>query len=259
MKKLLLSVFLVLMLVWMGKAQLPERQFDTAHFNKLLVMADHLIESEFCTQMAIRKFSKPEDSPEIEWFSYQQNGKWCTVGGNVSDNTFQIIHHVSFDSLFAMSDYAGPVDTSRLTTSAKVLALANNQFQIVRDTTGIYFDSFVINNPDQTISIFFVPAFQPSGQALYGCEWEYIYNNTGTKALSRNAYINRLTGVWIGQPRELWLNYRNTDKPTLGSVYFALSFRDFFTRLRIDTRISTSTVAKNASGIYTWIHKMKNP
>ena len=257
MKKLLLSISLVFTLVCMGKAQSSNQEFDTIRFNKQLDLANQLIENEFCTQTAIGKFSKLEDVSAIEWFSYKQNNAWYTVGGNVSGDKFKIIHHVTFDSLFTMSDYKGTYDSSRLNAFGFALTSAEKQFQTIRDTTSIYFNSFVINNPDQTISIFYFPAFQPSGQALYGCEWEYIFDETGKNFLSRNIYTNVLTGVWIGQPRELWLNYRNTDKPTLGSVFFALSFRDYFTRIRIDTRISTSTTSKDVNGNYKWIHKLK--
>ena len=257
MKNLLLTVFLISGLVWMGKAQSSIRQFDTVQFNKQLEFANQLVENEFFTQMAIDKFSQMEDVSAIEWFSYKQNNEWFTVGGNVSGNKFKIIYHVAYDTLFSTTDYKAAFDTSRLNTAGSALSLANIQFQIIRDTSSIYFNSFVINNPDETISIFYFPAFQPSGQALYGYEWEYIFDKTGKNLLSRNAFTNILTGVWIGQPRELWLNYRNTDKPTLGSVFFAQSFRDYFTRIRIDTRISTSTTTKDANGNYTWTHKMK--
>jgi hypothetical protein len=257
MKKLLLIVFLISGLFWMAKAQLSNRQFDTVQFNKQLELANQLTENEFCTQTAIGKFSKMEDVSVIEWFSYRHNNAWYTVGGNVSGDKLKIIHHVAFDSLYTMSDYTGTYDTSGLNAYGLALSLANSQFQSIRDTTSIYFNSFVINNPEQTISIYYFPAFQPSGQALYGWEWEYIFDKTGKILLSRNAYTNILTGVWIGQPRELWLNYRNTDKPTPGSIFFALSFRDYFTRIRIDTRISTSTTTKDSIGNYSWSHKMK--
>jgi hypothetical protein len=205
----------------------------------------------------MEKFSKLEYVSAIEWFSFYKNNTWHTVGGNVADNKFRIKHDVKTDSVNSVSEYKGSYDTSKLNSLGFALSKANKQFQPVRDTCSIYFNPFVISNPDQTISVWFLPSFQPSGQAIYGYEWEYIFDKSGTEFLRLNSNTNILTGVWIGQPRELWLNYRNTDKPTLGSVFFALSFRDYFTRIRIDTRISTSTIAKNSNGNYTWVHKIK--
>ena len=75
--------------------------------------------------------------------------------------------------------------------------------------------------------------------------------------LRQNALVNTVTGVWIGQPRELWLNYRNTSVPTVGSLFFTLSYGDYFTRIRIDTQFSISTRSKDKNEFYTWTHKIK--
>lgn len=257
MKQNLLFTFLLFLFALPGKSQAPISQFDTTQFNKQLEFANQLIEYEFYTQQAIEKFSKLEDVSGLEWLSYHENNSWHTVGGNVADNKFRIIHHVKTDSINSLSEYNGSRDTSKLNTLGFALSAANVKFQNVRDTCSIYFNSFVIGNPDQTISVWYLPAFQPSGQAIYGYEWEYFFDKSGRNFLRLNSYTNILTGVWIGQPRELWLNYRNTDKPTLGSVFFVQSFRDYFTRIRIDTRISTSTTTKDSRGNYTWVHKIK--
>jgi hypothetical protein len=257
MRKVLLSAIFISVFALMAKAQTSSHVFDTMQFNKQLEFANHLIEYEFYTQLAVDKFSKMPETADSEWFSYQENNTWHSVGGKSTGSTFEIKNHVTYDSLYILSDYRGISDTTKLNALAYALANANTQFQIIRDTSSIYFNSFVISNDDQTISIWYLPAFQPSGQAIYGCEWEYIFDKAGKNLLRKNAYINIITGVWIGQPRELWLNYRNTGKPTIGSVFFALSFRDYFTRIRIDTRISTSTTSKDADGVYNWLHKIK--
>ena len=257
MKKLFLFTFLITVSILSGKAQSSGQVFDTIQFNKQLEFVNHLIEYETYTQLAVDKFSKMPETSHLEWFSFQENNSWHSVGGNSDGNTFVIKNHVTFDSVYTISEYKGISDSSKLNAFGSALSVANSQFQIIRDTSSIYFNSFVTRNPDQTISIRYLPAFQPSGQAVYGCEWEYVFDKPGKNILSQNSFLNRITGVWIGQPRELWLNYRNTDKPTIGSIFFALSFRDYFTRIRIDTRVSTSTTAKDANGNYTWTHKIK--
>lgn len=257
MKKIFLFSILIPVFALFGKAQSSIQGFDTMQFNKQLEFANHLIEYEFYTQLAVDKFIKQPETSDFEWFSYQDNNTWHSVGGNSISNTFVIKNHVTFDSVNTISDYSGISDSSKLNALGSALSLANSQFQIIRDTSSIYFNSFVISNSDQTISIWFLPAFQPSGQAIYGCEWEYIFDKTGNDLLRQNSYTNSITGIWVGQPRELWLNYRKTDNPTIGSVFFAQSFRDYFTRIRIDTRISTSTTTRDTNGNYTWTHKMK--
>ncbi len=256
MKKIL---FLIIMLAFVltGKAQSVLREFDTLRFNENLALASNFIECEFYTQLATSKFSKTENVSSSEWFSYKENNSWHTFAGDSKDNSFKVTKHLTFDSLYTISENTDTYDSVKLVASGSALSLANTQFQIIRDTCNLYFNSFVNRNPDQTVSIWFLPAFQPSGQAVYGCEWEYVFDKTGKKLLRQNSFTNIMTGVWIGQPRELWLNYRNSDKPTVGSVFFSLSFRDYFTRIRIDTRKSTSTTTKDSAGDYTWTHKLK--
>lgn len=257
MSKTLLLILFIPFFALSGKAQSAGHEFDTIQFNQYLDFANQLIEYEFYTKQATDKISQQEDVSVIEWFSYKENNTWHTVGGNFKDDSFRISRHVIFDSINSISDYTGMYDTLKLNASGSALSMANTQFQLIRDTCNLYFNSFVHCNPDQTISVWFLPAFQPSGQAIYGYEWEYIFDKTGKNLVRQNSHTNILTGIWIGQPRELWLNYRNTDKPTVGSVFFALSFRDYFTRLRIDTRVSISTTSKNAAGNYIWTHKLK--
>lgn len=257
MKNLILIVFMVAVFIPAGKAQSTADTFDEIQFYKNLDYADRLLENEFYRQLAVDKLGKDQDISQYLWFSYNSDQIWYTVGGNSSEHNFKILYHVAIDSLNALSEYKGSFDTLKLTAAGNALANANVRFQIVSDSCGIYFNSFVIWNTDQTISIWFLPAYQPSGQAIYGCEWEYIFNETGSEFLRLNSRINPLTAVWIGQPRELWLNYRNTNFPTIGSLYFAQSFHVFFTRIRIDTQLNTSTTAKDYNGIYSWSFKMK--
>ena len=256
MKKKVLFAILIL-LPWIGNTQSQNPTFDSVIFDNQLEIANRFIECEFYTQLAKDKFSKFEDISSTDWFSFVENQTWHTVGGISDGNTFRTTKHITFDSANTISDFTGISDTSKLIASGSALVQANTQFQLIRDTCNLYFNSFVLWNPDKTVSIWFLPAFQPSSQAIYGCEWEYIADSTGKHILRQNSFANRITGVWIGQPRELWLNYRNTEKPTIGSVFFAQSFRDYFPRIRIDTRISTSTTTKDSSGKYSWSHRMK--
>lgn len=257
MSRTYLFVLVILIITFEGQAQSSIQEFDSLKFNKQLEFANQLIDYEFHNHQVIEKFSKMEDVSSIEWFSYFDDNTWKTVGGNKSDARFRILHYVVTDSLNSISEDKNNYDTSKINAPGFALSAANLQFQSIRDTCSIYFSSFVISHPDQTISVWFLPAFQPSGQAIYGCEWEYIFDKSGKKLLSQNSFTTNLRGVWIGEPRELWLNYLNTTHPTIGSIFFALSFRDYFTRIRINTQSSISTTTKNKTGNYIWNHSIK--
>lgn len=258
MTKTLILILFFSTLLLAAKAQQNVLELDTLKFEKQLEFADWLVEYEYFTQLATNYTNnQPDILPVTEWFSYRENNTWHSIGGNITENTFNTSIHVIIDSLFSISEFKGIYDTSTLNASGFALSMAQKLFRPLRDTANLYFNSFLFMNPDQTISIWYLPAFQPSGQAVYGCEWEYIFDKTGKSLLRLNSYSAKITAVWVGQPRELWLNYRAADSPTVGSLFFVQSFRDYFTRIRIDTRISTSTVSKDSGGNYSWIHQMK--
>lgn len=257
MNKLFVLVFAIYIFAPQAKTQTTEKVFDTAQFAKNLDFANWLTEYEYVTQLGAEKFMHQPEINSPVWFSYYMDKEWYIVGGKGENEVFNIIHHLQIDSLSGVNESKVSFDTMMLKTLGIALIQSEKQFQLIRDTSNLFYNSFAFLNPDQTISIWYLPAFQPSGQAVYGCEWEYIFDNNGKKLIRQNSVITKITGIWIGQPRELWLNFRDTDKPTVGSLFFAMSFRDYFTRLRIDTRISTSTTSSDNNGNYTWTHVMK--
>lgn len=257
MKKVFRIILFILVSVPALKAQENIQAFDTSTFSRNLGQANELVECDYITQMAIANLSQKEDVSASDWYSVKISDTWHVIGSSLIGGSLNIDKHFIVDSLYTISVFSGTCDTSRLLAAGYSLDMANRLFQVIRDTSSIYFSSLVHLNPDQTVSIWFLPALQPSGQAVYGCEWEYTFDYSGKNLLKKIFFTNKVTGVWIGQPCELWLNYRNTAAPTVGSLFFALSFRDYFTRLRIDTQKSTSTIWKDNDGNYFWSHKLK--
>ncbi len=253
----ILLITTLLQAAFVARAQNTSQPFDSVQFSRNLELADWLVECDYYTQLSLDYLKRNENISKYEWFSFKQNQNWHTVGGTIINNLFSINKHVFADSLYNISDFTGTFDSASCHAAGHALVTANRLFEVVRDSSSMYFSSFVHFNKDNTISVWFLPALQPSGQAIYGCEWEYVFDNTGNKMLRLNAFINSVTGVWIGQPRELWLNYRNTSVPSVGSIFFTLSYGDYFTRIRIDTQFSISTRSKDKNGFYTWSHNIK--
>jgi hypothetical protein len=252
--------FIFAFVIFCGLSVKPQSDlsgFDTLKFNTDWELASWLYEYEYHTQTAVDKYSRQMENAIGDWFSYKQDGVWHTICGKQVENKFIIFKNIISDSIENSADYVGPYDTTKVTACGIAISKAESYFQLVRDTVNIYFNSFVRYNPDQTISVWFFPALQPSGQAVYGCEWQYIFNKNAKDLIKQQFFINHITGVWIGKPRELWLNYRNTDFPTLGSLFFAFSFCDYFTRIRIDTRLITSTITKGFDDNYDCKHSLK--
>lgn len=196
---------------------------------------------------------------ETTGFCYQESsGKWHILYGTFKNQQFHSLFHFSVDSGFITRGEADLPDTSLVQPCIRALMKASELVNIEGDSAGIHLSQYVRILPDKSVEVFIFPAFQPSGQAVYGVEWEFVFSPRGNVLLNASGYQSAPKGVWIGQPRELWLNYRNTDFPTVGSLFFSWSFKDFFKRIHIDTRLGTFTLSKNSSGWYEWKNKPKN-
>ena len=177
---------------------------------------------------------------------------WHILYGNTSDTGYKPVFHYWVDSLFTLQYNRTNVDNALYQSFSNAIRHCQKAMLSIQDSADIIFNQYIRDLPDQTIEVWILPAFQTSGQAIYGAEWMFRLKPDGSEILDTYTYYSGLKGIWIGQPRELWLNYRDTDSPTPGSIYFAWSFKDYFTKIHIDTRRCTCTIQKNNSGQYYW-------
>ncbi len=255
-----ITILIFIMSVVLGftvKSQNTSLEFDSVKFNRDLELAGWLSDYEYHTQLAVDKLGRQLENSGADWFSFSENNVWYTICGKRMENNFLIFKNILTDSLENVVNFSGAFDTTKVNACGLAISKAETHFQSIRDTMEIYFNSFVCVNPDQTISVWFFPALQPSGQAIYGCEWEFIFDKRAANMIYQKSFVSTIAGVWIGKPRELWLNYRTSISPTLGSLFFVVSFREYFTRISINTQTCTSTISKDQSGNYLWKHKIK--
>lgn len=64
-------------------------------------------------------------------------------------------------------------------------------------------------------------------------------------------------GFKTSPPREIWLNYGEIEKPTLGTIFFVWYYKSYFTKINIDNAKSVSTVIKTDKDGYMWVHVEK--
>lgn len=242
-----------------GKAQ--KYTFDTVAFNQMEVLAKQLVETEDVIEYAKYQlqlqYKVISEDPNLQAYAFPFDNGWIAQFGVLEKSSFKPLIRYEIDSSIRIADTFKFSFSRRDSAFSQALSLSVQQMQAIIDTNSFYFSTVVIENEDKTLSIWYLPAFQPSGQALYGVEWCFNFTSKGDKIVSNRHFIGAIRGVWIGQPREGWLNYRTVNFPTVGSLYFALKYRDYFTRLRIDTLLSVSSTSRNALGGYFWEHKIK--
>ncbi len=104
-----------------------------------------------------------------------------------------------------------------------------------------------------------LPAFETDGTAVFGGEAHYLINAAGVKILKEESYFQRnFRGFKSSPPREIWLNYRELEKPTLGTIFFVWYYKSYFTNITINNARSTSSVVNAGKDGYIWVHVEKD-
>jgi len=235
--------------------------FDIADFNEKMNIAEWLYEYDMIawqTSDSVMKQDKKElERLGSEWFCFEENDIWHAVYGKYENNQFDLVFHFKVDRKGQVSKTNELVDTTFLNRYSRALQTANNQLKILKDTINLRFNQYIKENNDKTFTVWVLPAFQTNNVAIYGGEFIYTIDNNGLKVLKDNSYFQgQFRGFKVGNPREIWLNYRETEKPTLGAIFFVWYYKSYFTKIVIDNAKSTSTTIKSNDN-WTWMHVEK--
>jgi len=250
--------------VFAQKAKETAPKFDVADFNKKFEVAEWLVEYDVVawkTSDEVMKQDKAElEKLGAEWFCFQDKSNlWHAVYGKFENEKFETVFHFTFDKAEKITKSNEKVAAEFLNLHAKSLVTANKQMRSALKSDNVpRFNQYIKQNADQTFSVWIFPAFQPSGIAAYGGEFIYTIDKTGTKILKDESYLQgSFRGFKASPPREIWLNYSELEKPTLGAIFFVWYYKSYFTNIFIDNAKTTSTVVKAENNNYTWVHVEK--
>ena len=234
--------------------------FDAAGFNQKVAVAEWLIEYDNVAWKT-SDVVMAQDEKELaklgkEWFCFQdKNHLWHAVYGKYADNKFEPVFHftMSNDEIARSSD---KLDAEFLNLHAKALITAHAQMKsALKDMPTPPFNQYIKQNDDQTFTVWLLPAFQTDGTAIYGGEFIYTIDKTGEKILKDDSYFQgQFRGFKTTPPREIWLNYGELEKPTLGAIFFVMYYRPYFTNIFIDTAKFTHTIVQDKDKNALWVH-----
>jgi hypothetical protein len=239
--------------------QQQEYSFDSLSFNKNLELAKWLYEYDEISMLAEESLKSPGNenlsAPAAMRFCYKDAANnWHFHSGLLINGEYHPNINYEIDSLYVIHPEALYKDSTVSACLSNALIHCRDAIESITDSSKIHLNQYVRILPDHTLEVWIFPSFQPSGQAIYGVEWMFHLNPGGTALLDSYHYNSGIKGVWIGRPRELWLNYRDTGVPTPGSVFFAWSFKDYFTKVHISSQNQVSNLQKDAAGKYYWNH-----
>jgi hypothetical protein len=244
-------------------ARAIQNEFDVVDFNKKFEVARWLVAYDgvaWKTTDVMLALDKVEIARlGREWFCFQdKSGVWHAIYGKLENNKFDQVFHFVVDSSGKITRTSDKLDDVFLVSHARALNLAITKLSESVPPNSPRHNSYIRLNVDKTFTVWLMPAFQPNELAVYGGEFVYTIDAAAAKITKDESYFQgAFRGFKAAPPREIWLNYREKDKPTLGSIFFVWYYKQYFTKIFIDNSKSTSTVIKNANE-YTWIHVMKD-
>jgi hypothetical protein len=263
---ILLTLFAFTFFAFGQKDSKTAPKFDIADFNKKFEVAEWLVRYDVVAWKTTDELMK-QDKKELEklgaeWFCFQdKNNLWHAVYGKFENDKYNPVFHFTMDNASKISLVTDKIDAEFLNLHARALATANKQLiTALKDRDAPRFNQYIKQNTDKTFSVWIFPAFQPNGVAVYGGEYIYTLDQTGSKITKDESYAqSNFRGFKADPPREIWLNYRETEKPTLGAIFFVWYYKEYFTNIFIDNAKTTSTVIKGGDKNYMWVHVEKEP
>jgi hypothetical protein len=237
--------------------------FDITEFNKKFETARWLVEYDevaWKTSDVVMEQDKAEVSKlGSEWFCFQDSKKvWHAVYGKFENGKYDLVFHYLMDPARKITKTAEKIDQNFLNSYAKSLVTAKTSLSTKVSPNSPNFNQYIRRNSDGTFDVWMFPAFQSDGTAVYGGEGIYRIDASGSKVVSDTSYFQKaFRGFKSEPPREIWLNYAETEKPTLGAIFFVWYYKSYFTNIYIDNAKTTSTVVKNGNE-YVWVHVEKD-
>ena len=238
------------------------QQFDINDFNQKFETAQWL-----CTYDLIAWWSsdsvmtKPKEKLSQlgrEWFCFQDEANlWHAVFGKYQEKAYKQVLHFIINDKGEVQEVDEKIDPDFLYAHGKALNRAYQELKPIQDSTTLRFNHYIRKNQAGNFEVFIFPGYQPSRVAIYGGEFIYEISSDGEHIIKDDSYYQgQFRGFETGEPRDIWLNYRELDKPTLGSIFFAWYYKGYFTKIHIDNKLSFSLPIEDGDQ-YIWMHKEK--
>lgn len=238
--------------------------FDIADFNKKFEVAEWLVRYDTVAWVTT-DVMLTQDQADLarlgkEWFCFQdKKNVWHAVYGKFENDKFDLVFHFILDAAGKVARSDDKLDQEFLKTHARALNTAQKKLIESIPANSPTHNQYIKRNADETFTVWLLPAFQTSGVAVYGGEFVYALDQTGAKITKDESYFQgAFRGFKTTPPREIWLNYREQEKPTLGAIFFVWYYKKYFTVIYIDNAKSTSTVIKDGANGYIWLHTEKD-
>lgn len=253
---------LVLLLLLLSFAATQAQKFDVADFNKKTAIAEWLVEYDLAAWWSTDSLMTKDRSRLAqlgkEWFCFQDSTKaWHAVYGKYEDGKYDQVFHFLVRSATDVKESAEKIAPEFLNAHAKALNKALDASREIRNSSRLRFNHYIRKNDQGNFEVYIFPAFQPDATAVYGGEFIYEISPDNELIRDESYYQGQFRGFKSNPDAEIWINYQELEKPSLGSVFFAWYYKPYFAKIVIDNKESSSAPFNGGNG-WTWIHVEKD-
>ncbi len=260
MKQLLLILTLFLSVQSFAQKQSLDPGFDMATFMELSAEAEWLCFYDKVAWISTDEVMKlPKEKLTglgAEWFCLpDKDDNWHAFYGKFEEGKYNAGVHVEFDEEGKPFISEKTYDQTTLNLYAQALKTAGNTFHDEVGDWGIRFNQYIRQEEDETFKIWFLPAFQPDGTAVYGAEYIYSVSKDGKELLNKESKVlDDLLGYRdIVKLEEVELNYTQFDEPTLMGVFFVMYYQPYVDKIYLYYGKGMSTLVGDDQSV-SWIH-----
>ncbi|MEM7108225.1 MAG: hypothetical protein AAF519_08360 [Bacteroidota bacterium] len=265
LKYIVITLLLAASFIVNGQEDPPERDglFMTTHFENAQLASKMLAYDHVAWVSSDSVQTLPQDELSTyggQWFCYLDSAGIYHALYGAYDSTYALTAHYLVDSItFAVNRTFEPFDTTLAVQYSKAYDLAlSRKREFLGTEDQLRYNHFIFRN-DSTISVHFIPAFQPNGFMIYGAEQHYTLNFAATTIIDTVEYFNEYRGYQAAPKKEITITYEDLDYNSLGSVFFLMYYNKYFKSIRILTKNYVSTFLNGKNNEGTWFHIARIP
>ncbi len=194
-----------------------------------------------------------------EWFCYQEHGLWHAIYGRYSSDRdlYEIVLHYQGSGNLQFRTTAAPLDTGSFRPLARALSRGRSAFPDSLARMGVAFNQYLRRLADSTIDIWYLPAQQTNGLITWGVEVRQVYSPDGRTLVKTATAGHGLRGIYPDTTREVQIDEQEHEVPSVGSIFFLLSYHGAFRHIGVWTSQFLSTIAEADNGQLVWIHAVR--
>lgn len=184
-----------------------------------------------------------------EWLCDTMGGVWHAFYGRYDSTTSRYsiaAHYERGETGFFLS--TTPIDTARIQAGAAAIFNTRRRVPASFQPRGLSLNTFVRFVTRDSIDVWMLPAFQPSGIIVYGTEARYRWDATGQVLVDSTLVNNGLRWARPDTSATLVMQDSTVDAPTAVELYYLMNYSSYFKKLAVRTREFYTTYYRTPEG-----------